>query len=135
ALADDVAVNVTLVRRRSRPNVASGSWGCYLRPGITWPPLRPEPPKPGCFASRTTTRTPPSARCSAVDSPAYPPPITQTSALVESTSGGVDGGGGAVAAHSEGSSGKGSAIGSHRMQDALEKILRARVARVRQQLA
>ena len=26
------------------PNFASSSSGSYLRPGITWPPLRPEPP-------------------------------------------------------------------------------------------
>src|SRR5215218_9829317 len=44
------------------------------------PPLRPEAPQPTVCASIRTTSVPCRARCSAVDSPVRPAPITATSA-------------------------------------------------------
>ena len=52
---------------RSFPYIANKVSGSCLSPGITCPPLRPEPPQPGVLASRTQAWMPRSARCSAVD--------------------------------------------------------------------
>ena len=69
--------------------------------GITWPLLRPEAPQPGSTASTTATSTPAPRRCSAVDSPVKPAPMTMTSAAAVPISSGNSGPGGVTAAHSE----------------------------------
>src|SRR5690606_16940626 len=110
-----------------------------LCPGTTCRPVRPDPPKPISRPSSSTVSTPRSARCSAVLSPAYPPPMTSTSARAEPCSGAVSGGSAAVAAHSECDSGYGACAmmrGSlHGMQDAMQEILRARMLRLVQYIA
>src|SRR5665213_3391521 len=104
----------------SVPNRATSSSGSHLRPGITWPPLRPDAPQPGSPASSTTTEAPDSARRNAAASPEKPAPTIATSALRDSSSGGVAGAGRAVAAHSEG--GNGSDEGDTFMVDPLDQI-------------
>src|SRR5690606_34949745 len=69
--------------------------------GLTWPPLRPDAPHPGSCASSTQTDTPACAKCSAVDKPVNPPPITSTSQPQSSRNGGVAAATGAVAAQSD----------------------------------
>src|SRR3990170_3189297 len=71
------------------------------RVGITCPLLRPEAPQPGSMASTMATSTPAPRRCSAVDRPVKPPPITMTSASAVPISSGNSGPGGVAAAHSE----------------------------------
>src|SRR5690606_10406960 len=88
------------------PSLAINALGSYFRPGITWPPLRPEPPKPTSWASSTATRTPCSARCSAVLKPQNPAPTITTSACMSCANGSLGGASTAVAAHSEGANGK-----------------------------
>jgi len=63
----------------SEPGFSTSSSGDHLRPGETWPPLRPDAPYPGQKRSTTITCLPLSARCSAVDNPVKPAPTTQTS--------------------------------------------------------
>ncbi len=48
---------------------AGSASGMTQRPALTRPTLRPEPPKPISTPSSSTTSAPPSARCSAADSP------------------------------------------------------------------
>jgi hypothetical protein len=69
--------------------------------GITCPLLRPEAPQPGSIASTMTTSTPASRKCSAVDKPVKPPPMTTTSASFVPVSSDRSGPGGVTAAHSE----------------------------------
>src|SRR5262245_951029 len=58
---------------------------------MTWPPLRPDAPQPGCSASTTRTSTPASARCNDAESPRYPAPMTSTRARFAPSSGITDG--------------------------------------------
>src|SRR5690606_21338455 len=131
--------NCTRRSPRCAPYMRMSSSGSYFNPGITCPPLRPDPPKPISRASSSSVSMPRSARCSAVLSPAYPPPMTSTSARAEPCSGAVSGGSAAVAAHSECDSGYGACAmmrGSlHGMQDAMQEILRARMLRLVQYIA
>jgi hypothetical protein len=69
--------------------------------GITWPLLRPDAPHPGSIASTIATSTPASRRCSAVESPVKPQPITMTSACCVPINSGKSGPGAVAAAHSE----------------------------------
>jgi hypothetical protein len=69
--------------------------------GITCPLLRPDAPQPGSMASTMATSTPASRKCSAVDKPVKPPPMTTTSAAAVPVSRGRSGPGGVTAAHSE----------------------------------
>src|SRR3954452_20137415 len=71
------------------------------RVGITCPLLRPDAPQPGSIASTIATSTPASRKCSAVDSPVKPPPMTTTSACCVPINSGRSGPGGVTAAHSE----------------------------------
>src|SRR5216684_526299 len=83
-------------RPRSIPNVASMVSGSSFNPGLSWPPLLPDAPQPGRCASSTTASVPCSARCSAVESPANPPPMIATDTVLSASSGGVPAGGHAV---------------------------------------
>ena len=57
----------------------AGSSSCPgFRYGTTWPKARPDAPQPISFASSTATSMPASARCSAVESPVKPAPMTAT---------------------------------------------------------
>ena len=58
----------------------SSSGSTRVSAGITWPLLLPEAPQPGSIASITVTSTPVLRKCSAVDKPVNPAPITSTSA-------------------------------------------------------
>src|SRR3954447_14533005 len=69
--------------------------------GITWPLLRPEAPQPGSIASITATSTPASRKCSALDRPVKPAPITTTSASTAPATAGSFGAGGVTAAQIE----------------------------------
>src|SRR5690349_13956701 len=71
------------------------------RVGITWPLLRPEAPHPGSIASTIATSTPASRKCSAVESPVKPAPITTTSAVCAPVNSGRSGLAGVTAAQSE----------------------------------
>ena len=67
---------------------------------MTCPLLRPDAPHPGSAASTTATSTPASRRCSAVESPVNPAPITTTSAVTGPCTSGREGLGGVTAAQS-----------------------------------
>src|SRR5262249_11203629 len=69
--------------------------------GITWPLLRPDAPQPGSMASTIATSMPASRRCSAVERPVNPAPITTTSACCVPVSSGSSGPGAVTAAHNE----------------------------------
>src|SRR4029079_15877282 len=69
--------------------------------GITWPLLRPEAPQPGSAASTIATSTPASRRCSAVERPVKPAPITITSVCCVPDNSDNSGPEGVTAAHSE----------------------------------
>jgi hypothetical protein len=69
--------------------------------GITWPLLRLDAPQPGSAASTTATSTPASRKCSALERPVNPAPITTTSAAAAPISRDSSGPGGVTAVHSE----------------------------------
>ena len=79
--------------------IASGSARDSV--GITWPLLRPEAPKPGSAASRTTVPMPASARCRAAESPVKPAPITTASQRSSPARAGSSGPGGVTACQSD----------------------------------
>ena len=84
----------------SGPSAAATTSGMTHMPAFTSPAFRPDAPKPRSIASNNTTSAPPSARCSAVDTPVNPPPMTATSVFTDPSNAAVSGGGGAVTCHS-----------------------------------
>ena len=80
----------------------SSSGSTRVSAGITWPLLLPEAPQPGSIASITATSTPALRKCSAVDKPVKPAPITSTSACSAPSTRGSGSPGGVTAAQSEG---------------------------------
>jgi len=86
----------------SWPNTCLISAGlCRIKSGANNPPLFPVAPLPGSSASTTATEQPASARCSAVERPAMPAPITATSTLCSPSIELSLGPGGAVASHKD----------------------------------